>query len=212
MKHSEINLIATLSILFAVLLGISYFLVSNSELNFTNGVKAISYGISIVTIFWSFYIKWGWKWCLLKRIFYRPNVNGTWAGELESDYKDENGNLIPPKKIFLVIRQDFLRINISSFTDNFIGRSYSESFRLKKKSGIKNISYLYRKETSMNYTGNSAEGGAELRLIESRNNILEGKYWTNNKTNGTYKVTFITRTYIDCVGDALLLINTNDEI
>jgi len=205
MKRNEINLMITSSIFISILLGIFYLWLNEDVLSFKTGFKSISFGLTAVTLFWGFYFNYGWKWPIIKKMFYRPNINGTWVGELESDWKDKNGNQIPNKKIFVVIRQNFLRVNFSTFTDNFIGKSYSETFALNKTRGIKNVAYLYRKETSVKGDNLNNEGATELRLIESRPNRLEGKYWSNIKTNGTLKFTFLSKKTVDSYEDGLNL-------
>ena len=110
MKRNEINLMITSSIFISILFAIIYLWLNEDVLSFKTGFKSISFGITAITFFWGLYFKYGWKWPILKKMFYRPNIIGTWVGELESDWKDNNGNQIPNKKIFVVIRQNFLRV------------------------------------------------------------------------------------------------------
>ncbi|MBK9457702.1 MAG: hypothetical protein IPO24_20035 [Bacteroidetes bacterium] len=98
--------------------------------------------------FWTFYFTYGWTFWPFNKLFYRPNINGTWAGKLISDYKDENGNSIPPIDFYIVIRQSFIRIHFTTLTKDFVGLSYAETFTLDKDTGLKSIAYLYRKDTS----------------------------------------------------------------
>lgn len=197
MKKQELNKIIYISIALSAILSLTYLFYNNS-FDTTTFYRGISFSISVVTLFWTFYITYGWKYCLLNKIFYRPNLNGTWKGYLESDWKDENGNTIAPKEIFIVIRQNFLRIHFTTFTDTFIGYSYSETFNLKEETGLKNVAYLYRKDTSRFNDDDLREGATELRLInDKRFKKLDGKYWTNTKTQGRISVEFISGNYID---------------
>jgi len=197
MKRSELNVVIIISIFFSIIIGIGYLWLNNDGVNIKTGFKAISFGITCITLFWTFYINYGWKWPVLKKLFYRPNISGTWSGEIVSDWKNEAGETVKPKSIFVVIRQSFLRINCTTYTDTFIGKSYSETFSLNKIRGIKNVVYLYRKETSYKGDNINNEGATELRLIESEVNRLEGKYWSNTKTNGTIKLIFIAKNHVD---------------
>jgi hypothetical protein len=202
MKKDDLKIIVSISIGMALLLAIIYLTYNKLDLNFKNGFRAISLSLTVTTLFWTFYISWGWKWPLLNKIFYRPNLNGTWKGKLISDWTDKEGNSREPIDFFIVIRQSFLRIHFTTFTDNFVGISYSETFYLKKDRGIKNVAFLFRKDTSQNNDEFLQEGATELRLIEAVEKKLEGKYWSNRKTNGTIKVKFLKNIHVDSFEEA----------
>lgn len=174
------------------------YLLCNETFDFTNFYRGVSFSITIVTLFWTFHFTYGWKLSGLNQIFYRPNLNGTWKGYLISDWKDSDGKTIPPKEIFIVIRQSFLRIHFTTFTDTFVGYSYSETFALKKETGLKNVAYLYRKDTSQSNEDDLREGATELRLVNDHNfKKLDGKYWTNTKTQGRIVVDFLNEKHVD---------------
>lgn len=197
MKKEELNRIIYISIAISSFLILIYLLINKSfeAIVFYRGA---SFSISIVTLFWAFYFKFGWKIWGFRKMFYRPNLNGTWRGCFESDWKDNNGKISDPKEIFIVIRQNFLRIHFTTFTNSFIGYSYSETFNLKKDTGLKNITYLYRKDTSRNNDDDLREGATELRFVfDKKYKKLDGKFWTNTKTNGKINVTFLSKDYID---------------
>ncbi|SIO07337.1 Cap15 family cyclic dinucleotide receptor domain-containing protein [Algoriphagus halophilus] len=207
MKKEEIKLIVSISIAIATILGISYLIILDKSFDLSNGLRAISFGITSTTFFWTFYFTYGWKIWGLDKVFYRPNLSGTWAGILRSDWKDENGNGAGDIEFYIVIRQSFLRIHFTTFTDSFIGTSYSETLSLKKETGLKNAAYLYRKETSQDENEFLQEGATELRIIESNPKKLEGKYWSNQKTNGKIDVSFISKKIVDSFNDAKTLNN-----
>lgn len=197
MRQKELNKIVYISISGAAILTLLY-LICNKTYDITTFYRGSSFSISLMTLFWAFYIAYGWKLYLLNKIFFRPNLNGTWKGELISDWKDENGNPIAPKEIFIVIRQNFLRIHFTTFTDNFVGYSYSETFNLKQGTGLKNVAYLYRKDTSKFNDDDLREGATELRLIDDKCfRKLDGKYWTNTKTQGRICVKYLGNEHID---------------
>lgn len=202
MKKEELKLIVSLSITIATILGIIYILALGKEFDLTNGFRAMSFGITMTTFFWAFYFSYGWKTWGLRKIFYRPNLSGTWSGKLKSDWKDDNGNQVGDIEFHLVIRQSFIRIHFTTFTESFIGTSYSETLSLKKETGLKNVSYLYRKETSQDDNNVLQEGATELRFIDSEIKKLEGKYWSNTKTNGKIEVTFTSDKVVDSFNDA----------
>ncbi|WP_289058599.1 hypothetical protein [uncultured Flavobacterium sp.] len=205
MKKDELKLVVTISIALTTIIGVIYIVALKKEINLQECFRAISFGLTSVTAFWTFHFSFGWKIWGLKNIFYRPDLNGTWSGVLKSDYIDEKGNRPGDIEFFIVIRQSFLRIHFTTYTKSFIGISYSETISLKKETGLKNVSYLYRKETSQHDNTFLQEGAAELRLIESKTRKLKGKYWSNQKTNGQIEVKFISKKTVDSFDDAKIL-------
>ncbi len=205
MKKDELKLIITISVGMSATFAIAYLLFMDRGLAPSSVLRGLNAGLSVTTIFWVFYFSYGWKIPLLKEIFYRPDINGTWSGSLESDWIDESGKRIEPLKFHIVIRQSFLRIHFTTFTEGFTGVSYSETFTLNKEKGVKNIAYLFRKDTTQNHDKSVQEGATELKLIEGKPSILQGKYWSSRKTNGKIVVEFISRAHVDSFEQAIKL-------
>ena len=176
MKKDEIKLIISISVALYAVLTFLYLLITSSPFELTFVIRRLSSGLSLTTLFWVLYFSYGWKIPLLRKIFYRPDVNGTWSGTVISDWKNKVGLPIVPKDFHIVIRQSFLRIHFTTFTDGFVGVSYSETFTLNKEKGVKNIAYLFRKDTTQNHDDSIQEGATELRLIEGAQMMLQGKY------------------------------------
>lgn len=192
MRKEEIKLIVYLSIALAAILTLTYLAVFSTKIELIAVFRGVSFSITALTLFWTFYFTYGWTFWPFNKLFYRPNINGTWAGKLISDYKDENGNSIPPIDFYIVIRQSFIRIHFTTLTKDFVGLSYAETFTLDKDTGLKSIAYLYRKDTSQLDDNTLREGATELRLILSKDEKrLEGKYWSNIKTQGSISVSFL---------------------
>jgi hypothetical protein len=197
MKKDELSRIIYISIAISASLTLMYLLI-NSTYELIAFFRGASFSITVVTLFWTFYFAYGWRLYGFNQIFYRPDLNGTWKGSIISDWKDPNGNTIAPKEIYIVIRQNFLRIHFTTFTETFVGYSYSETFNLKKETGLKNVAYLYRKDTSQSNEDDLREGATELRLIHDNNfKKLDGKYWTNTKTQGKITVEFFNENHVD---------------
>lgn len=202
LKKEELKNIIYLTISISSVLSIGYIYFLNLTLNGSNLFRSISFGITLTTSFWVFYFSKGWKWPLLKNIFYRPDVNGTWKGILESDFTID-GKKIDPKEFYIVIRQSFIRIHFTTFTNDFVGMSYAETFTLNKDKGMKNVAYMYKKDSSQKNDDVLREGATELRLIISDNEkVLEGKYWSNTKTQGKISVKHISNIYVDSFNNA----------
>ncbi len=197
MRKHDFQLIVKISIAITTIIVLVILKLSHEQQSLKVFLRAVSSSVSFTLVFWLFFITYGWRWPVLKYLFYRPDVNGTWGGILNSDWKDATGNPCPSIVFYVVIRQTFLNLHITTFTNNFIGQSYSETFSLNKEKGLKCLAYLYRKVPSPQDDDVLQEGATELRLIESQQMILEGIYWSNRKTNGTIKVTKVSAKHAD---------------
>lgn len=198
MKKEELKLIIYLSITLAAILTLINIIIFDYRVELKSIYRAVSFSITIVTLFWTFHFAIGWRIRPFDKLFYRPNINGTWVGELITDYKDKNGNQLKPIEFYIIIRQSFIRIHFTTFTKDFVGISYAESFILDKDSGLKTIAYLYKKDTSQLDDNSLREGATELRLILSKNEkILQGRYWSNIKTQGSITVKQISSIHVD---------------
>lgn len=169
-------ILTTLGIVILQLLGINIF---SKE-----GFLKIPSLISIISLFWLFYISLGWKWPLIKHIVYQENMNGTWLGEYSS--KDFTTDKIYNGEIAIVIRQSFLRIDVKSFTINYINYSFGESLKYDSKSDSTQLIYLYS-QSAYNPTDDKVrKGTSELTLqYDINGNQLFGSFWTNHGSKGT---------------------------
>lgn len=94
-----------------------------------------------------------------------------------------------------------------TFTDNFMGISYSENILFDENRDRQRVVYLYMKDTADAGKQERNEGVAELRIIRSGKFRMEGKYWTNINTKGTIKVEWLASELIDSYNDGLTLIS-----
>lgn len=203
LKKEELKNIVFISIALAAIIAVSYLFILALKLELSSIARAVSFGITVTTFFWTFYFTKGWKWKISNWIFYRPNINGTWSGFIISDYIDDKGNKVDPIEFYIVVRQSFIRIHFTTFTKDFVGVSYAETFALNEDKGLKNVAYLYKKDSTQNNDEYLREGATELRLIIGNDEKkLEGKYWSNTKTQGTVSVKQISDDYVDSFSNA----------
>ena len=154
--------------------------------------------VSILTGWWLFYFKFGWRLPYLKRILFRIDLNGTWYGEyISRDYKDGSCNR---GTIALRIVQDFLSASLISQTRAYQNYSYSEEVKYDKKSKKHGIVYAYsQKEKGLFDTG-QRNGASELTLVfrsAKEEYWLEGYFWTIHGTKGSICVKRICKRHID---------------
>ena len=159
--------------------------------------------VSILTGWWLFYFKIGWRLPLLKRILFRIDLNGTWYGEYVShDYKDESQNV---GTIAIRIVQNYLSASLISKTRLYQNYSYSEEVKCDKRSKLHGIVYAYsQKENGLFDTGHR-NGASELTLVfrsAKREYWLEGEFWTIHGTKGSIRVKRICKRHIDSFEEA----------
>ena len=199
MRFGEQNRIVLISYLVGILLNLLIeFIIGNfpGTAAIISSVKTVS----ILTAWWWFYFKIGWKLPLIKKILPRINLNGTWFGEYES--RNEKKKVFSGK-IAVRIKQNYLSISLNSFTKKYQNYSYSEELKYNENSGIHGIVYVYsQKENSILDTA-QRNGTSELTLKNINNEYwLEGDFWTIHGTQGKISVRRITKKHIDTFCEA----------
>ena len=148
MNQTEVKIFATGSIVIGSIVWIISFLLNNFEVISLDSLKYINLGITVAGLTWFSYFRWAWKWGYVRRLLYRPNLNGTWLGEFESDWKNERGEVNPPKRFVLVIRQHWFTISVRAFTNIQKTESYVETLMLDDNKGTKLLAYLFSEKRS----------------------------------------------------------------
>jgi hypothetical protein len=134
-----------------------------------------------------------WKWIPFKFLFYKPDLNGTWVGCFQTDYRDDKGQGVPIGEIALTIRQTFLFIHITSFTEKYVAHSYAETLILDPDRGIQKLIYLYSQNRTNPGVEGDRQGAAELDIFGKLPLELSGNFWTNAKSNGFLKVRRVSK-------------------
>ena len=150
---------------------------------------------TILTFWWLFYFKIGWRTSPLKWLLFRMNYNGAWFGTYESISADDKKN---SGEIALRIQQDFLTISITSLTLKFQNYSYSELVKFDEKSNIHGINYTYSQQENNLFDISQRNGTSELTLKTINGELwLEGIFWTTHGTKGKISVKKISSNQID---------------
>jgi hypothetical protein len=189
MNQKEIQKFVTGSVVIGVLVWLTFYGFLNFEVLSLESMKYMNLGVSASTLFWVSYFKWMWKWPYSRKLLYRPNLNGTWLGEFDSDWKNSLGQVNPPKRFVLVIRQHWFSISIRAFTNLQKTESYVETLIFDDEVGKKLLAYLFSEKRSQSGDHGSRQGAAELDLIEDGSErFLEGHFWTQAGTRGYIRV------------------------
>ncbi len=166
-----------------------------------NGIQILAKVFSVTVIIWGLYFRYGWKWPLVSRILKKENLNGTWFGM----YKSRNtvtGEIFEGQ-ISLVVRQNFLNINVTSYTNQFVSFSFAETLLHHNNSNSNQLVYLYSQNEYEPIKEGVRRGTSELNLIhEVESSRLFGTFWTNMNSNGSLNVSKLSNKHIESFSKA----------
>jgi hypothetical protein len=192
MKGEELKRIVIITFCISLLFVVIQALIGIELLSF-NGIKAAFSATFILSVWWWFYFNYGWKIKWINLILYKENINGTWFGNYEST-QIKTGHIYTGQ-ISLVIKQNFLTINITSITDKFKNYSFSEELNFKDER--KQLIYVYSQDELSLTDHNIRKGISDLDLTTSADkSVLYGTFWTNNGTIGSLTFTKISNNHI----------------
>lgn len=156
----------------------------------------------VLTLWWLFYFNFGWKWPVFNKILYKENINGTWFGTYESKAIGSNASTYRGE-ISLVIKQKFLYIDITSYTEKYKNYSYSEVLVYNEKGDRNKLVYVYSQEEISAKDHFLRKGTSELDLIINGNEVkLHGKFWTNSGTIGQLELKKVSPKHITVFEEA----------
>jgi SMODS-associating 2TM, beta-strand rich effector domain len=146
-------------------------------------------GVSAALLLWD---RFFWKF----PIFYpwltkRPNLAGTWKGEVMSDFV-QPGRGHGPIEVYLVIRQTFSEVTARMFSLESVSTSLSADVVLEA-AGVQTLSLIYRNEPTVLIREKSPihYGGMLLTVRGEPVKNMDGEYWTDRKTKGNAR--FLSR-------------------
>jgi hypothetical protein len=155
--------------------------------------------VDLITI--AVFVKWLWrcKW-LRGWLVPFPDLNGTWLGEIRSDWVDERtGKKIPPIPAMLTVRQTFFHISCVMQTEEMRSDSYVEGFRIDDERQVRQLAYSYQSRPRLSVQQRSAphDGTIVFEVIESGERKLRGRYWTERKTTGEIEFRFYSSAILE---------------
>jgi hypothetical protein len=141
---------------------------------------------------WAF-DRWFWSWPGISLLVKRPDLRGTWRGEIASNWIDpKTKSKLPPIPAFVCITQTATALHIRQFTRE------SESITLAatvvtEADDAHAVAAVYRNEpkTSVRERSEIHRGGMHLRVAGT--DTLTGDYWTDRPTGGELTFERISR-------------------
>ena len=129
-----------------------------------------------------------------------PDLQGTWRGELRSDWIDpETGKGIDPIPMILVVRQTFSNIQCTMMTMESTSYSTTADINVAPNSEDLYLTYNYTNRPKATIRDRSAihDGASILKIISKPNKCLEGEYWTGRKTRGDITLAFDSKDLVE---------------
>jgi hypothetical protein len=141
--------------------------------------------LALVVLF-TVWDRWAWRWKPFINLSSVPDLNGTWLGEYEAEWVDDNdirGKKASPALLY--VSQKFTTLSITLVTEE--SKSYSTlSHVTRLDSGEFRVNYEYANTPLSRHrqTLPTHLGSAELTVASARGAELVGEYWTNRMSRG----------------------------
>lgn len=131
--------------------------------------------------------RWLWRLPLLHPLLVGvPDLNGTWKGELNSNWMNpETGAKPGPLPAYLVVRQTFSTIHATLLTNESESKLITGSV-YDENDGAQLVAGLYTSTPRMSVRDRSSihRGGLLLQILGQPAYGLSGSYWTDRETTG----------------------------
>lgn len=156
-------------------------------------IKLIPKVVTVDLVIAGLFVKWVWRWRPLQGwLVPFPDLNGTWEGVLQTDWRDAEGNTPGPIPTILTIKQSFTHISCVMRTGEMESHSYVEGFNIDPDKQIRRLCYSYTSKPKVTLRERSTphDGTISFNIIEKPERKLEGEYWTQRNTTGSVVLSF----------------------
>jgi len=147
--------------------------------DFVDFISLIPVVASVDLLAYWLFAQWGWRWPLLQGwLVPFPDLNGTWQGEIQTNWKDSNGISPDPIPVALAIKQSFGHISCIMRTGEMESTSFAEGFCIDKDNQIRKLCYSYTSKPKSNLRDRSTPHDDEIvgayakRRTRIANNLL----------------------------------------
>ena len=158
--------------------------------------KLVSLLPTVIVLAFAFFDSWLWRRAGINKRFHRPNLVGTWYGDLVSMQTDTNGREITadPIPVVLAITETFTTISVTLMTKESKSRSVAEQL-VKNANGDHTLHYQYRNIPRLPLRDQSPEhaGSVVIDVPDLAPTTLDGEYWTNRRTRGTFAISHVSQ-------------------
>jgi hypothetical protein len=143
---------------------------------------------------------WLWRWKRLQGwLIPFPDLNGTWEGCIQTNWRDAEGKTPGPIPTILTIKQSFRRMSCVMRTAEMESHSYLEGFCIDPEAQMRRLCYSYQSRPKIGVRERSTphDGTILLNIVGKPVRKLEGEYWTQRQTTGTVTLRFRTQALLD---------------
>lgn len=143
---------------------------------------------------------WLWRWKLLQGwLIPFPDLNGTWEGQIETNWRDAEGKTPGPVPTMVTIKQRFTRMSVVVRTAESESHSYLEGFLIDPEAQMRRLCYSYTgiPKVTLRERSTPHDGTVLLNIVGNPVQKLEGGYWTQRQTLGTMTLRFRTKKLLD---------------
>lgn len=158
--------------------------------------KVVSADLLLIGVF----MKWLWRWKRLQGwLIPFPDLNGTWQGYIQTNWKDAEGETPVPIPTMLTVKQSFGRMSCVMRTGEMESHSFLEGFCIDKDAQVRRLCYSYtsRPKAALRDRSTPHDGTMLFNIIGNPVHKLEGEYWTQRHTTGSITLTFRTAELLD---------------
>lgn len=146
------------------------------------------------------FTRWLWRWKKFHGwLVPFPDLNGTWDGYIQTNWKDSNGSTPGPIYAILSIRQNFAHMSCVMRTSEMESHSYLDGFCIDKESQIRRFCYSYtsKPKAALRDRSTPHDGTILFNIIGKPVSKLEGEYWTQRQTTGAVTLKFLTKEILE---------------
>ncbi|MFZ3339766.1 MAG: hypothetical protein WA213_02710 [Terriglobales bacterium] len=152
--------------------------------DFYNAFSYVVTAVAFILILWERYL-WHW-WPFYPYLQKKPDLRGTWKGQLDSNYEDPDVHQRkPPIEVYIVVRQTYSIIDLRLFSAESSSVSLSGGF-FSDNADLYTLACTYRNTPTVLRRRKSpiSHGGLLLYVRGTPIHQLDGEYWTDRNTAG----------------------------
>jgi hypothetical protein len=168
--------------------------------NFVDFMRPIPKVVTADLLLVGIFMKWLWRWKPLQGwLVPFPDLNGTWQGNIQTNWKDTEGKTPGPIPAILTIKQTFGRQSCVMRTGEMVSHSYLEGFCIDKDAQVRRLCYSYtsKPKTALRNRSTPHDGTMLFNIVGDPVSKLEGEYWTQRQTTGSVELTFRSNELVD---------------
>jgi hypothetical protein len=178
MSRLRIQVVAAVTAAVGFALSVIY----NSSTGAATALRAYAYSTSIAIFLFLIYDRYVWHWPIVRRVTKKPDLRGTWKGELKSSYL-RDGKPLSPIPSILRIRQTNSTHQVTLFTGE--SASVTEQSQMVKEPDDRwRLTWTYSNtpRASVRDRSDCHLGTAEVTFDPGEG--LVGSYYTDRLTRG----------------------------